>query len=692
MFSVVMFIRTCSAVIMRPFAKVSILAKAVVLMLLLAAGPAGAMDIFVDTPANGRLTLDVEASDQIEYVKTKIQDLTGDSPGRQWLFFDARLLEEGRTLADYNIQKNSVLLLTYGALPFSGPWPGGHTVTIFGTNLCAGGDVTNVTLCGVSVASIESANATQVVATAGSGPMGGTNGDVVVWSESLGATLYTNAYTYHPAGEIGAPEAMMEYRISFTGRAMFTTTQDVWLGIQYPTNRPPDAPAGAVYTCVDVSNDWVQMAWTNWPDPVKNDVWIKTFGFQNAHVGGWNAMAGGLWWIATNAAQHFIYNTNDNPHPTNPALSWVVITNLPGTNYDVEVVNSFGGFATRYNETLSPGHLATNDSPGTNWGKNVWGGWQNPGGGGNWFNATNTYYWRDRYIVWSNFVPQNGAMTLSLWDTNVAPCNILNCMRIRGVEPVGKPVNPPQGLRSGGYQVTIVGTNLGNGSDITNVTLCGVSATNIASQSATQVVVWAGSRGSGATGDVVVYSTSYGATTKANGFSYTGETMRVVLYNIYMQVVDGGVSVCWRTASEENTVGFDLFRWNGKDWVKVNSALIPATGEMGGSYCVADAAANGTDTFVYKLVEIETDGGVQEYGPYEVAASNPRLENLAATPEGVVLRWLSREGDVYGVQKATDVRSGFAPLATGLPATPPVNVHTDATETGRGAYYRVVVE
>ena len=167
---------------------------------------------------------------------------------------------------------------------------------------------------------------------------------------------------------------------------------------------------------------------------------------------------------------------------------------------------------------------------------------------------------------------------------------------------------------------------------------------------------------------------------------------RVVLHDFYLQEVGGTVFACWRTASEEDTVGFDLYRWENGAWAKVNGALIPGSGEMGGSYCVADAGANAADVFAYKLVEIETDGGVREYGPFEVAASNPRLENLAATPEGVVLRWLGREGDVYGVQKAADVRSGFAPLATGLRATPPVNVYTDKTEIGRGAYYRVVVE
>ena len=73
----------------------------------------------------------------------------------------------------------------------------------------------------------------------------------------------------------------------------------------------------------------------------------------------------------------------------------------------------------------------------------------------------------------------------------------------------------------GGFQVTINGINLGSGSDITNVTLAGVAATNIASQSSTQVVVWAGSSGGAAQGDVVVYSASYGTTVRSNAFEYT---------------------------------------------------------------------------------------------------------------------------------------------------------------------------
>ncbi len=75
------------------------------------------------------------------------------------------------------------------------------------------------------------------------------------------------------------------------------------------------------------------------------------------------------------------------------------------------------------------------------------------------------------------------------------------------------------GPASGGNTLTITGTSLGNGSDITNVTLCGVPAT-IQSQTTNSVTVMAGAAGDGSTGDIVVYSTSVGMTTFANGYTY----------------------------------------------------------------------------------------------------------------------------------------------------------------------------
>jgi hypothetical protein len=84
------------------------------------------------------------------------------------------------------------------------------------------------------------------------------------------------------------------------------------------------------------------------------------------------------------------------------------------------------------------------------------------------------------------------------------------------------------------------------------------------------------------------------------------------------------VTVEWSTASEFNSAGFNLLRSDAADveYRQINSELIPASTDpmTGGKYEYLDEDVIPGNTYYYQLEEVETDGGVIEYGPIVIQA------------------------------------------------------------------------
>ena len=105
---------------MKKTLKASISIVLAILIFVTAALSTSATQIFVKLFDDKTITLEVELSNSVEEIKAKIQEKEGILPENQQLTFNGKLLENGKTLADYNIEKESTIQLTvkqeYGKL------------------------------------------------------------------------------------------------------------------------------------------------------------------------------------------------------------------------------------------------------------------------------------------------------------------------------------------------------------------------------------------------------------------------------------------------------------------------------------------------------------------------------------------------------------------------------------------------
>ncbi len=181
-------------------------------------------------------------------------------------------------------------------------------------------------------------------------------------------------------------------------------------------------------------------------------------------------------------------------------------------------------------------------------------------------------------------------------------------------------VDPSSGRLPGGYQVTIRGSNLCNGADVTNVTLCGVSAASVVFQSATQIVIVAGSSPSARTGDVAVCSVNYGVTVRTNVFIYGGPAI-VVMGTNGVVVTSGGAA--------DAAKGTDFGHW------PVGSAVTNTLSITNGGntlLTISGWATNGPDASAFRISGLPASraaGAGQTfkaaYAPMQVGVHNASL-------------------------------------------------------------------
>ncbi|HAS83233.1 MAG TPA: hypothetical protein DCS43_11320, partial [Verrucomicrobia bacterium] len=361
------------------------------------------------------------------------------------------------------------VIKVFSVTPDSGPYAGGNTVTVTNGYF---GSITNVLVGSTGVSPVSSGDNWFTITL----PAGVSAGfvDFIVQTSNNGDTTLVDAYVYNPAGEIGenAVTAILDNTLNGTAsltNSLGSLTLNNWNARVISTPEGEPTPLAGM-----------KMSLYSMTTPGTNTVDLSLYYVDASY----NPVGSAL--VSTNVVLNLTTTAAYYDIPLNTE-QWIL---QPATNYALVFKGSTPGI------TMS---------------------WTVAGPG-----SGNSYVTTNGFIFLSNRRTTNGG---SSWSVN----SFYNGLQLLG-STLNSGVTPASGSWTGGYPVVISGMNLCNGSlsDATNVTLCGVSVAVIDIAGSTQIVVTAGQAASAGMGDVVVYSTSYGATTKSNAFTYIAPGLQVL--------------------------------------------------------------------------------------------------------------------------------------------------------------------
>jgi len=108
-------------------------------------------------------------------------------------------------------------------------------------------------------------------------------------------------------------------------------------------------------------------------------------------------------------------------------------------------------------------------------------------------------------------------------------------------------------------------------------------------------------------------------------FGFKGGPLLAIIGNVDAFTRDGDTIVRWETIESWNTAGFWLERMMGDEWVRISETMIPFPlfGVAPIVYEEVDPTAEAGGTYLYRLVEMENDGDLLTYGPYELTVDGP---------------------------------------------------------------------